>query len=678
MASATKFKHVCPRQRRRQVARDVREFIAKSRIRCNPLHVEADPCSYSQNDAESRSNSPFSVTDDLTFPNSINDHQPTVTQLLALSSPASSRSSLSSTTLSDCDSRDSDSSNCINVKLQQGLRSWAVKHNITQTAIGDLLAVLQPSHPVLPLDARTLLRTTCSGEIVSMCGGEYLPFCLLEQICTAIDCDLRPPIDVGGVKNLTLAINIDGLPLFKSSSKQLWTILGMIQECSSTKPFPIGIFCGTGKPNSLNDFLKPLINQLQSIEHDILHNGMWYSVAVGPFICDAPARAFVKCVKGHTGYFGCERCDQEGEYVAGRVTFPRTDAARRTDAGFLRMEHDEHHLSVSPLSSVRGILMVTGFPLDYMHLICLGVTKKMVKSWFSGPLSVRLSCRQSEELSKCLESLRACIPSEFSRRPRSVREIDRWKATEWRQILLYTGPVVFKGVLSESVYKHFLLLHVAVYCLTSPHFAKSHCVYASDLLKLFVEQYRDIYGPEGLVYNVHNLCHLADDCQKYGALDKISAFPFENHLKAIKSLVRNGHKPLQQLSRRYSEILNLEPLGTRKRNRRGAASLMLGREFSISTSQRDRTVLLFGDIVVCCDLLNCDDNGQLITFEGRRFECSRPLYTYPTSSSMLDIYIVGRLSSTVEKWQASSIQAKCMLMSHGSEAVCIPLQHTLL
>ena len=658
------------------MARMIREYIASSHIRFDPMQAEAQACSSCRNNSESRSNSPLSFADDLPLPNSSDDHQPTVPQLLPLSSPESSSST--STASSDCDSEDYDSSNCVDTKLQQDLRSLAVKHNITQTAIGDLLAVLQPSHPLLPLDARTLLRTTYSGEIVAMGGGEYLHFCLLEQICMAIDCGLRQSIDATGVNNLTLAINIDGLPLFKSSSKQLWTILGMIQECSSTKPFPIGIFCGTGKPNSVNDFLDPLVDQLQSIEQGILHNGTQYSFAVGPFICDAPARAFIKCVKGHTGYFGCERCDQEGKYVAGCVTFPRTDAAPRTDAGFLRMEQDEHHLSVSPLSRLRGVSMVTGFPLDYMHLICLGVTKKLVKSWFSSPLSVRLSTRQLEELTKCLESLRVCISSEFSRRPRSVLEIDRWKATEWRQLVLYTGPVVLKGVLSDSVYKHFLLLHVAVYCLTSPHFAKSHCVYASHLLKLFVEQYEDIYGPEGLVYNVHNLCHLADDCKKYGALDNISAFPFENHLKSIKRLVRNGHNPLQQISRRYSEMRNLELPGTTKPNRRSVASLMLGREFSISTSQRDRNLLLYGEIVVCYDKLNCDDSGQLITFEGRRFECSRPLYTYPTSSSMLDIYLVGRLSNTVEKWQACAVQAKCMLLSHGSEAVCIPLQHTFL
>ena len=30
-------------------------------------------------------------------------------------------------------------------------------------------------------------------------------------------------------------------------------------------------------------------------------------VVIKAFVCDAPARAFLKCVKGHSGYDSCER-----------------------------------------------------------------------------------------------------------------------------------------------------------------------------------------------------------------------------------------------------------------------------------------------------------------------------------------------------------------------------------
>ena len=33
------------------------------------------------------------------------------------------------------------------------------------------------------------------------------------------------------------------------------------------------------------------------------------------FACDTPARAYVKNIKGHSGYFGCEKCSQEGNIM---------------------------------------------------------------------------------------------------------------------------------------------------------------------------------------------------------------------------------------------------------------------------------------------------------------------------------------------------------------------------
>ena len=56
-----------------------------------------------------------------------------------------------------------------------------------------------------------------------------------------------------------------------------------------------------------------------------------------------------------------------------------------------------------------------------------------------------------------------------------------------------------------------------------------------------------------LVYNVHGLVHLAEDARRFGCLDNISAFPFENVLGKLKRMVRKPSFPLQQIIRRLHE-----------------------------------------------------------------------------------------------------------------------------
>lgn len=152
----------------------------------------------------------------------------------------------------------------------------------------------------------------------------------------------------------------------------------------------IGLYCGKEKPGNVKDygstkeFLKDFVDEL----NELITNEFKYGrevpvkVTVHKFSNDTPANALIKETKGHTAYFSCTKCDVEGEqsYEGRNVCFP-TYGAARTDESFRRQHQKQHHNGTSLLTNIKGLNMITAFPLDYMHLICLGIVKKLLMLW---------------------------------------------------------------------------------------------------------------------------------------------------------------------------------------------------------------------------------------------------------------------------------------------------------
>jgi len=151
------------------------------------------------------------------------------------------------------------------------------------------------------------------------------------------------------------------------------------------------------------------------------------------FVCDALACAFTKCTKGHTAYYGCERCEQKGVRVDGRIVFPQLNAKKRTDVSFARQEQEQHHKPgvTSPLLSL-NVGLISHVALEYMHLLCLGAMRRMLLHWLRGDRKVKLSMQLVDEMSSDIQKLVNNVCVEFARKPRALTEIDIWKAVEFR------------------------------------------------------------------------------------------------------------------------------------------------------------------------------------------------------------------------------------------------------
>ena len=136
-----------------------------------------------------------------------------------------------------------------------------------------------------------------------------------------------------------------------------------------------------------------------------------------------------------------------------------------------------------------------------------------------------------------LKNISPGITVEFLRRTLSLQNYNHWKATQFRMILSYLLPFIFKKFLSTNK------LNTTKY----PD-------YPTALLKQFFLLMPAIYGNDSQIMNFHNLIHVEDDVKLMKtSLSSYSAYPFENYLGIIRKLIRNPNNPLAQVSKRLND-----------------------------------------------------------------------------------------------------------------------------
>lgn len=200
------------------------------------------------------------------------------------------------------------------------------------------------------------------------------------------------------------------------------------------------------------------------------------TVTLHAFVCDAPARAFLKCIKSHNALRGCERCLSVATSVERKVVhLNKVPCEKITNDKFSQLQYPTHQKELTPLTQLE-INCVTQFPLDHMHLIFLGATNLILKLW-------------------------------------TLTELDHWKATELQQFLLFTGPLVLQDVLSQAHYHHFLSLTIGMSILLDENDARRghYLDYALNLLEHFVDTSSELYGETIPTYNIHSIKHIADE-----------------------------------------------------------------------------------------------------------------------------------------------------------------------
>ena len=275
----------------------------------------------------------------------------------------------------------------------------------------------------------------------------------------------------------------------------------------------IGLFYDQEKPGNIEEFLRYFVDEMK----DLIENGFRYldevfEVTFHALICDVPAKAMLMNIKGHTGYNSCTSCHIVGQRIDNVTCFPPEETVTlRTDRQFSELAYlHSYQKGTTIINEIPNLGMVFNVPRDYLHSICLGVKRKLLFLWKHGPIKNRLSKNSILLISDRLKATFKTMPTDFARRPRSLKYIKLWKATEFRQFLIYTGPIVLQNIVRDDIYVNFLHLHVAVRILTNKEkiLSTENKRLAATLLNRFIRGFIEIYGPRYVSHNIHNLVHV--------------------------------------------------------------------------------------------------------------------------------------------------------------------------
>lgn len=176
------------------------------------------------------------------------------------------------------------------VTLDSELAEWQSKHKLTRDAINDLNILRRQGHR-LSKDYRTLRKTPRQIDCSRLCEGDYLYFGVESGLLKI----LSQHVATSSGERLCISFNIDAVSLFKPTNTQLWPILCSLK---GFEPFIVALFCGNSKPDSLDNYLRDFIEELLGLtQNGLLYNWETFRVDISAFVCDAPARSFLKCTK---------------------------------------------------------------------------------------------------------------------------------------------------------------------------------------------------------------------------------------------------------------------------------------------------------------------------------------------------------------------------------------------
>ncbi|CAG5096787.1 Protein of unknown function [Cotesia congregata] len=393
-----------------------------------------------------------------------------------------------------------------------------------------LLSIPNISKSILYRHTRRKINENALEDIYDGC--EY------QKLCSSGEFLSNP-------NNMSFTLNTDGCSVSNSSKASAWPVYLEINElpphARKRHMLLAGIYCDFDKP-VMNNFLVKCMSEL----NDLYRKGIQWLKSDGTkveskfvlLMCsvDSIARPPILRMTQFNGDFGCTYCYSRGSTSDNNQLVRYYPASEQ-----IRLRTDKE-LRLGMLKAFKDNKKVNGVK-ECMHSVYLGVVRQhilllldLVDSKFFNHINGRTAAIKP--------------PTRISRLPRPIGEIKNFKASEFRNWLLYYFLVCFDGLLESKYMKHFALLSQAIYYLNQASITLEELHNAEILLDQYVEQFEELFGIENMTFNVHLLKHLPQTIRNWGPMWAHNAFTFEswNH-RIMECIISPKDRVLQVVNR---------------------------------------------------------------------------------------------------------------------------------
>ena len=360
-------------------------------------------------------------------------------------------------------------------------------------------------------------------------------------------------------------LSLDGVQESNSSNTSLDIYSISFKQCRNIYPLKI--------IRPINRFKYDEQSELRDLISDLNING----VVIDSGIFDNLKRSVVRAAKSSAATHPCEYCEisavryKNDSMTRHKLTFPpqTMNGRPRTITGINRIvtsieEEDEEVLCSEYVKGIKGRSVFLGqpnfdfiidLPAEYMHLVCIGVVKRMVEfSYKVGKKKNRVTKRKRCDPKLFNDLIKdVLVPRESSRRIRNL-DTSVFKAQEYRNILLFYFPIILQNI--DAKYKKERQLWLAlVFMITScvipnEEFENVKKELIVKACELFYNLYYELFGQENCIYSVHVLPSHLLKIRGNSPLTERSAFKFESFHAEMKNLFHSGTRsPIKQILR---------------------------------------------------------------------------------------------------------------------------------